>query len=119
MSDTDSEDGGHYPVTVAARVSQETSDNLDRYIEQESDPREAMGRSVAARHLIRDGLDRELDDTDTDGDTDTDPANLVLLLGFLLTGGVALGYSSGGNPDTTLIALAGALIGTGAYMKWR
>lgn len=113
MSEPDSGENVNLPVSVATRLSQDTADRLDEYCERES-----MGRSVGARTLLRDGLNRELGEN-TDDDKDTNIGGALLLLGLLLSLAVAAGhFSGGGQPDTVLYVLAAALVSAGAILKY-
>lgn len=75
--------------------------------------RESMGRSVAVRQLLRDGLDRELpdEDTDTETETSTDTENVALSDVLLLFGGFLLITPLIGDPARFVPVLGIGLVG--------
>lgn len=113
-SDESAQKNWNYTVTASTRISDQTSEGLEQYQEQED-----IGKSEALRRLIRTGLDHELADGDDEQDNkDTDetpPRHEVLFwIGFVLVAVILVG-----DPVWHVYPLTALILAGSAYSYWK
>jgi len=101
----------NYTVTASTRVSDQTSERLEQYQEQED-----IGKSEALRRLTRAGLDHELADGDDEQDDDQAPPRHEVLfwIGFVLVAVILVG-----NPVWQVYPLTALIFAGSAYSYWK
>lgn len=90
-SDESTQKNWNYTVTASTRLSDQTSDELEQYRNQED-----IGKSEALRRLIRTGLDQQLDedeedDNNTGDQATTPPHDFLIYAGLVFVGLVFVG----------------------------